>query len=228
MTLFHFGNCLALSCGPYFILYKSSGLSEYSSFWKCIKAGAAYFVTQLCKMLILASFFPTSDAVDGEVDIIGEFMKSTMDLSDLIGLHILMTKIPGRGELKVLVAGLGWASAEFLTTKLVPLWVGAKGVEFDWKYTQLSLDTNISLVHYLGIATLIWLLGRTDLQKTYLPVVFLLLVLASYRPLVLELVSYIFAIASWTLLLLKAMYTGVIGALALQMYLGLVKTLKTY
>ena len=34
-------------------------------------------------------------------------MKSTMDLADLIGLHILMTKIPGRGELKILVAGLG-------------------------------------------------------------------------------------------------------------------------
>ena len=34
-------------------------------------------------------------------------MKSTMDLSDLIGFHILMTKIPGRGKLKILVAGLG-------------------------------------------------------------------------------------------------------------------------
>lgn len=41
---------------------------------------------------------------------------------------------------------VGWASAEFLTTKLIPLWVGAKGIEFDWKYTQLSLDSNISLV----------------------------------------------------------------------------------
>lgn len=30
-----------------------------------------------------------------------------MDLADLIGLHILMTKIPGRGELKILIAGLG-------------------------------------------------------------------------------------------------------------------------
>lgn len=34
-------------------------------------------------------------------------MKSTMDLGDLLGLHILMTKISGRGELKVMVAGLG-------------------------------------------------------------------------------------------------------------------------
>ena len=48
--------------------------------------------------------------------------------------------------MSMLLFVIGWASAEFLTTKLVPLWVGAKGVEFDWKYTQLSLDTNISLV----------------------------------------------------------------------------------
>ena len=47
----------------------------------------------------------------------------------------------------------GWASAE-LTTKLVPLWVGAKGIEFDWKYTQMSLDSNISLVSELGILQL--------------------------------------------------------------------------
>ena len=41
------------------------------------------------------------------MDVIGEFMKSTMDLSDLLGLHLLMLRIPGRGEMKVLVAGLG-------------------------------------------------------------------------------------------------------------------------
>ena len=34
-------------------------------------------------------------------------MKSTMDLADLVGFHMIMSKIPGRGELKVLVAGLG-------------------------------------------------------------------------------------------------------------------------
>lgn len=31
-------------------------------------------------------------------------------------------------------------------TKLLPLWVGARGVEFDWKYMQMSFDANISLV----------------------------------------------------------------------------------
>ena len=43
-------------------------------------------------------------------------MKSTMDLADLVGLHILMTKIPGRCELKVLVAGLGMFNMDLKLT----------------------------------------------------------------------------------------------------------------
>ncbi|XP_057302558.1 BOS complex subunit TMEM147-like [Hydractinia symbiolongicarpus] len=229
MTLFHFGNCLALSIGPYFILYKCSGLSEYQTIWKLGKAGLAYFLTQLCKMLVLATFFPMTESTSTQhIDILSEFLKSTMDLSDLLGLHLLMLRIPGRGELKVLVAGLGWASSEFLTTKLIPLWVGARAIEFNWIHTQLSFDTNISLVLYLTIAALIWLWSRTDLQKVYSPVVVILLALCCYRPLVLEIMSYMFHISSWSLLIFKAVYTCGIGALALQIYIGLVKTLKTY
>merc|ERR1719494_83483 len=181
-------------------------------------------------MLVLATFFPMTETSGGDhqLDILGEFLKSTMDLSDLLGLHLLMLRIPGRGELKVLVAGLGWATSEFLTTKLIPLWVGARAIEFDWLHTQLSFDANISLVLYLTIASLIWLWSRTDLQRVYMPVVIILLVLCSYRPLVLEIVSYMFGIKSWSLLIFKALYTSGIGSLALQIYIGLVKTLKTY
>lgn len=59
-------------------------------------------------MLVLATFFPMSEGTQQpQMDVVGEFMKSTMDLSDLLGLHLLMLRIPGRGEMKVLVAGLG-------------------------------------------------------------------------------------------------------------------------
>ena len=39
MTFFHFGNCVALAYVPYLITYKFSGLSEYSTFYKCVYAG---------------------------------------------------------------------------------------------------------------------------------------------------------------------------------------------
>lgn len=36
-----------------------------------------------------------------------EFLRSTVDVADLLGLYVVMTKIAGKGDLKVLVAGLG-------------------------------------------------------------------------------------------------------------------------
>ena len=47
-----------------------------------------------------------------------EFLKITVDICDLIGLYVAMTKIAGKCEIKYLVAGIGWASAELIMTKL--------------------------------------------------------------------------------------------------------------
>ncbi len=75
-----------------------------------------------------------------------EFMKITVDLADLVGLYLVMQRVSGKGQVKVLVAGLGWAFAELVFTRVIVLWVGARGIEFDWKYIQKSFDANISLV----------------------------------------------------------------------------------
>lgn len=69
-----------------------------------------------------------------------------MDLVDLIGLYIALSRIPGRGHPKVLTAGIGWGTAELLLTRVFAIWVGAKGVEFNWRYIQMALDANIGLV----------------------------------------------------------------------------------
>ncbi|XP_067874846.1 BOS complex subunit TMEM147 [Heterodontus francisci] len=118
MTLFHFGNCFALAYFPYFIAYKCTGLSEYNAFWRCVQAGATYLFVQLCKMMFLATFFPTWDASVGVYDFIGEFMKSTVDLADLVGLHLVMSKNAGKGEYKIMVAAMGWSTAELIMSRL--------------------------------------------------------------------------------------------------------------
>lgn len=48
---------------------------------------------------------------------IKEFLKITVDFGDLIGLYVAMTQIAGKCEIKYLVAGVGWASAELIMTK---------------------------------------------------------------------------------------------------------------
>ena len=45
-------------------------------------------------------------------------MKSTVDLADLVGLHMVMSRI-GKGHLKFLISGMGWATSELIMTKLV-------------------------------------------------------------------------------------------------------------
>lgn len=44
--------------------------SEYGAFWKCIQAAGIYVFTQLCKMLVLATFFPdTSTSSTGDLNL---------------------------------------------------------------------------------------------------------------------------------------------------------------
>jgi hypothetical protein len=157
--------------------------SEYGAFWKYIQTGLLYLFIQFCKMMILATFFPSFD--DSTFNIIIEFLKTTIDVGDLIGLYIAITKVSGRSEIKYLIAGAGWASAELIMTKFLPFWVGARGVEFDWKYIQMSFDSNISLVQHITTALLIYLYSRSDAVKISNVLVFLI-ALCCYRPLLAE------------------------------------------
>merc|ERR1719461_2140489 len=117
-------------------------------------------------MLFLATFFPMSDVEEEEgehkFDLLNDFLRATVDMADLVGIYLVMSRVSGKGSVKVLIAGLGWAFAELILTRLVFLWVGARGVEFDWKYIQKSLDANISLVHFLTLACLVWTWTRKD------------------------------------------------------------------
>lgn len=44
-------------------------------------------------------------------------MKCFVDLADLIGLYLVMNSIAGKGQLKFLIAGMGWATAELVMTR---------------------------------------------------------------------------------------------------------------
>jgi len=221
MTLFHFGNCIALAYFPYLILYKNSKLSEYSSFWPCVKAGGVYMVTQLCKMVILATFFPTYEVPVGRIDLHGELMKGAVELFDLVGLFFIISQQIGRGDLKILVAGMGWAMAELVSMRLLPLWVGARGTEFSWKYLQLSFEANISLAHHVIMAMLIWMWTRNNLEKSVLPLIVSLLLLCSSKQTLLELVGTMFHFTSFGLLGISFGLTAVIGLLSTYLYINL-------
>merc|ERR1719510_726041 len=190
-------------------------------------------------MIFLATFFPTSGDdddvyLDREIpfDAITEFLKLTVDLADLVGIYVVMQRVAGKGQVKILVAGVGWAFAEFLLTRVIFLWVGARGIEFDWKYIQKSLDSNVSLVHYLTLATLVWLFTRRDAlvvpgnsssggSKQLEALLLILMAVCSYKTLLLDTSTVVFELGAWSSLGVKAVSTALLGTITMQIYSGI-------
>ncbi|RNA09230.1 transmembrane protein -like [Brachionus plicatilis] len=215
MTFLHFINCVGLASAPYFLTYKYAGLADYNVFWKYLQTVFLYLFVQFSKMMVLATFFPDMD--DSKFNVLIEFLKITVDFGDLIGLYVAMTQIAGKCEIKYLVAGVGWASAELIMTKFFPLWSGARGAEFDWKYIQISLDSNITLVQYISTALLIYLYNRNDTTR-YTRIIIFLIALCCYRPLIAEILIHTVGLGSWSLIFCKALFTGFIGLIGLSLF----------
>lgn len=151
-----------------------------------------------------------------------------MDLADLVGLYLVIQRVAGKGQVKVLVAGLGWAFAELVLTRVIFLWVGARGIEFDWKYIQNSFDANINLMHYVTLACLVWLWTRRDIQKSIVPALIIVGVMCSYKTLVLDWFIHSFGLGAWSALAYKALATSGLGLVTLQMYVGMTALTDKY
>eukprot|EP01027_Heterolobosea_sp_BB2_P004950 GEZU01007615.1.p1 GENE.GEZU01007615.1~~GEZU01007615.1.p1 ORF type:complete len:110 (-),score=3.44 GEZU01007615.1:21-350(-) len=100
MTLFHLSNCLALTYGPIYVIYKAK-LAESGAMPNLIYAGFIYAITQLGKMLLMATFIPSGS------DFVLEALKSLFNVIDLVGFYIVITRSTGDKDRKVLSAGLG-------------------------------------------------------------------------------------------------------------------------
>ena len=48
-------------------------------------------------------------------------LQATVDMADLVGIYLVMSRVSGKGSVKVLIAGLGWAFAELVLTRLATL-----------------------------------------------------------------------------------------------------------
>eukprot|EP01136_Pigoraptor_vietnamica_P042783 Opistho-1_new@17356 len=217
MTFFHFINCAALTYAPYYIVYKTTRLAEYDARGACIRAAIAYLVTQVAKMLLLATLFSSSPTMNtdweqADASVHDSLLHAAIDSIDLIGMYYCIgaTRTSGPGDLKPLIVGLGWAAGEAAVTLLLPLWVGARGDEFDWKFIRMGLDANLRLVHHIGVAMLLWLLTRNDMSKAPLGG---LLALSQFRHMLVGLASAVVGVGAWGFLLGRAASTLFLSAI---------------
>jgi len=143
----------------------------------------------------------------------------------LAGLFMIIQRVSGKAQVKFLVAGLGWAFAEFVFTRVIFLWVGARGIEFDWKFVRESLDANVSLVHFLTLACLVWLWSRRDFQhgqqkQALVAALAILIVLVAYRNLAVSAAAAMLDLGPWSALGYRAAAALGLALLTTQIYVG--------
>jgi hypothetical protein len=131
-------------------------------------------------------------------------LRCSADLLDFIGLSFVLTKIPGKGHNKLLIAAVGWSTAEIVLTNGLTLWK-ARGAEFSWLYTQKSLESNILLVITITVTTLLWLFSRHDLNRKFMPIVTFLLLAIAFRSVWLDGILYLMNFNAWMSLFAKGL-----------------------
>ncbi|GAQ80473.1 hypothetical protein KFL_000550050 [Klebsormidium nitens] len=174
MTFFHFINCSALTFLPHFIYYKATPLSDYDTFTTSAKAAAVYIATALLKLICQATFLRVQDA--DVFDLNQEILKGLIGFLDIVGIYFALTQLQYRNisqNHKFQAVGLGWAFADSVLHRAVPLWVNARKAESSWDDLLQGFEANANLVFNLSLAalaSLIWL--RKSKPAGLLPILY--------------------------------------------------------
>ena len=96
----------------------------------------------------MATFIGPSSSDGNTFDLSQEILKTIISSIDIIGIYFVLNSkaLQGDKDVKILSVGLGWNYGETITSKLLPLWVGATKLEFSWKFIQMAILANINMV----------------------------------------------------------------------------------
>eukprot|EP01104_Vermistella_antarctica_P003447 TRINITY_DN1364_c0_g1_i1.p1 TRINITY_DN1364_c0_g1~~TRINITY_DN1364_c0_g1_i1.p1 ORF type:complete len:232 (-),score=42.62 TRINITY_DN1364_c0_g1_i1:76-771(-) len=224
MTFYHFVNCAALTFGPLFVFYKTR-LSEYSVMYNCLRAGGAFLITQLFKMILFATFVPlANDESFVGFDASQEFMTAFVNMSDIVGLFLILGFVAGGADIRILSVAWGWATADAITSRLTPLWIGARSTEFDWINIQSALDANIDFLIIVAVVRLVWVL-RLHFRNQKATVSPLTLVISSLSlvsfvllPGIVSFARHVIGWNTWEILLLRLVYGVLVFAVSQQVH----------
>ncbi len=175
--MLHFLNCLLLCFGPHFVVYRSLGLSDDRGYPVAFRSGALFAGTQALKFFLLASLVPAF-LLDSESDspLFSHFLRGFFGLLDLFAIFYALTNFSGLGKFtakrRILVLAIGWSFASSLTSFLIPLWIGARGPEFSWKFIEMSVESNIFFVESAAIIAAIWMKNRSNRPAIANPIIF--------------------------------------------------------
>jgi hypothetical protein len=111
-------------------------------------------------MFLFATFLTTN--TNGVASILQEFFKMIISIIDVIAIYLLMRSKIIERENKITNIGMGWALGESVLSRLLPLWFESTGLDFNWKYIQMSITSNINILYYLSLTTLIFVFTKKN------------------------------------------------------------------
>jgi len=86
-------------------------------------------------------------------------VKALIGVVEVVGAYVTLAQTRDK-ETKILGVSLGWALGDAVARRLIPLWLGATGYDWDPTYLLLAIDANVYLVHCIVFVTLVWLHSR--------------------------------------------------------------------
>eukprot|EP01129_Flabellula_baltica_P007052 TRINITY_DN2703_c0_g1_i1.p1 TRINITY_DN2703_c0_g1~~TRINITY_DN2703_c0_g1_i1.p1 ORF type:complete len:220 (-),score=28.37 TRINITY_DN2703_c0_g1_i1:13-672(-) len=208
MTYFHFINCVALTFIPPIILYKAKRLSGKGGFNVLTSAFFFYLATQFIKLLLEGTLPP---AIEDSFDVKREFFGILLTSLDFMAIYYMFTF---RFANEMLLAGLGWAVSESLVKRMIPLWIEARGLEFDPKFMIVAIDANIYLLFYISLATVIFILYKNTDNNLPLMTKVILMTMLALQPTI----SFLQKKDIFTGLAIRLAWTIVIAGLAKWLY----------
>jgi hypothetical protein len=160
------------------------------------------------------------------IDLIQEIVKTIIASLDIIGIYLILNRAVGDKEIKILGIGLGWSLGENILSRLAPLWMGARGLEFEWKYIQMAILSNINMLFYISLVTLVFLYSRKIIDELTKRNIRYQMVLFISFPLITEVVKRFFGIHnSWTILFIHTGLTIFGAIISYSMYIRHAKKL---
>uniref|UniRef100_A0A6B2LH87 BOS complex subunit TMEM147 n=1 Tax=Arcella intermedia TaxID=1963864 RepID=A0A6B2LH87_9EUKA len=162
MTYYHFLNCVVLAFGPSIIVYNVI-LNEYNFIKVSIFAGLAFLAAQLSELIVEGTLI-TAPEVETQFDIVRVVLRAMISSLDFLFIFLVLRK--HTRYLDMITVGLAWSLTESVATRLFPLWMGARGLEFSYSHLKVAVEANFYLVIYLAVSTLIFLLMKKKGQTT--------------------------------------------------------------
>jgi len=180
----------------------------------------AYIATQLCKIILLATILPYSESEQTSFDFIQEVFKAVVGFGDVLGVSLIMNYIRlNISDVKILAVGLGWAAGESIVMRLAPLWIGARGNEFDWNYIFMAVESNISLILCIAFVALVWLWSRKNLNTKTNKV--LPIIVGSYcvLPLLISFMKLSLGFTTWIIIAIQLIFAVVFSLISYSFYI---------